>query len=414
MLSVPNDTQSSAADLERLLLLKQLQIDSLLEITKSINNNRNASELFRIYEFILQAQMGVGRLLVFHHGQNWDVVCRSKVSNETLYSIDVERDLMPYKETVFLNEQPNPTLQGFEVVMPVYHKNEALVFLLLGNIKAKDEKARLENIGFIQIITNIIVVAIENKRLFKQQLQQKDLERDLDVAQKVQNMLIPSSLPYNEQVQMAAFYMPHRNVGGDYYDYVSLNPDEFITCMADVSGKGIPAALLMSNVQAVVRTLARETNNLKEIVVKLNRTLLEITGGDRFITLFIAKYNLKTRQFTYINAGHNPPFIVRNNTLNVLDKGCTLVGVFDKLPKIQQTTLTLPPNTVIISYTDGLTDLENNKKDMFGVDRLQHLVEKYAYLDMSEFNQILLNNINEFRGSEPYSDDISVLNYRLV
>lgn len=414
MLSVPNETKPSAVDLERLLSLKQLQINSLLEITKSINNNRNAGELFRIYEFILQAQMGVGRLLVFHHGQSWDVVCRSKVSSETLYSIDVERDLMPYKETVFLNDQPNPKLQGFEVLMPVYHKNEALVFLLLGNIKNEDQNSQKENISFIQIITNIIVVAIENKRLFKQQLQQKDLERDLDVAQKVQNMLIPSSLPYNEQVQMAAFYMPHRNVGGDYYDYVSLNPDEFITCMADVSGKGIPAALLMSNVQAVVRTLARETNNLKEIVVKLNRTLLEITGGDRFITLFIAKYNLKTRQFTYINAGHNPPFIVSNNTLNVLDKGCTLVGVFDKIPQIQQTTLTLPPNTVIISYTDGLTDLENNKKDMFGVDRLQQFVEQYAHLDMNEFNQILLDNINEFRGTEPYSDDISVLNYRLV
>ena len=414
MPSVPDNTQPSAADLERLLLLKQLQINSLLEITKTINNNRNATELFRIYEFILQAQMGVERLLVFHHGQNWDVVCRSKVSNETLTAIDVDRDLVPYKETTFLDKQPNPILDGFDVLVPVYHKNEALVFLLLGNINAKDEKTRLENLNFIQIITNIIVVAIENKRLFKQQLQQKDLERDLDVAQKVQNMLIPSSLPYNKQVQMAAFYMPHRNVGGDYYDYVSLNPDEFITCMADVSGKGIPAALLMSNVQAVVRTLARETNNLKEIVVKLNRTLLEITGGDRFITLFIAKYNLKTRQFTYINAGHNAPFIVSNNTLDVLDKGCTLVGVFDKLPKIQQTTLTLPPNTVIVSYTDGLTDLENDKKDMFGVDKLQHLVEQYAHLDMNEFNQILLHNINEFRGSEPYSDDISVLNYRLV
>lgn len=414
MMPPQQETKLSIAELERLLSLKQLQIDSLLEITQSINNNRNANELFRIYEFILQAQMGVERLLVFHHNTQWDIVCRSKISKEIANTIVVERDLMPYQETTFLQNSNNTNLQGFDIVVPIYHKQEALVFLLLGNIKTESPKELHENIRFIQIITSIIVVAIENKRLFKQRLQQDALERDLDVAQKVQNMLIPSSLPYNQHVQMCAFYMPHRNVGGDYYDYVPLNPNEFITCMADVSGKGIPAALLMSNVQAVVRTLAHETNNLKEIVVKLNRTLLDITGGDRFITLFIAKYNLQTREFTYINAGHNPPFMIANNTTQLLDKGCTLIGVFDKLPKIQQTTITLPPNTVIISYTDGLTDLENNKNNMFGVDRLQNLVEQYAHLDMNEFNQILLNNINLFRGSEPYSDDISVLNYRLV
>ena len=140
MMPPQQETKLSIAELERLLSLKQLQIDSLLEITQSINNNRNANELFRIYEFILQAQMGVERLLVFHHNNQWDIVCRSKISKEIANTIVVERDLMPYQETTFLQNSNNTNLQGFDIVVPIYHKQEALVFLLLGNIKTESPK----------------------------------------------------------------------------------------------------------------------------------------------------------------------------------------------------------------------------------------------------------------------------------
>ena len=410
----------SPKDLERKLLLKQLQIDSLLEITTAINNNFPAEVLFRIYEFILRAQMRVSRLIVLHKNETWNYVCYYGVDNKTISQINVEEQLLIYKKTTYLKNLEDSFLSAFELLIPVYHKEEPLSFILIGDIeyqphlsKEAKETALKEKRKFIQTISNIIIVAIENKRLFKRQIEQEGFKKELEVASKVQNMLIPSVLPNNKKLEMHAFYMPHHSIGGDYYDYIPINKDEFVVCMADVSGKGIAAALLMANVQAVLRTLARQTTNLKELVLELNQRVMEITNGDKFITLFLAKYHLKTRNLTYINAGHNPPVMFANGEIKLLESGTTILGAIEHLPFVNEGSLILPKNTVVMTYTDGLTDLESESGEYFEMERLKIFVKQHAHLNMTDFNEQLLQKIKAFKGEQEYTDDVSVLSYRI-
>ncbi len=407
--------------LKRLLMLKQFQIESLLDITNSINDNYSAHSLFRIYEFILKAQMGVYRLVVFHKDTKWSCVSCYGINTKCIGKIDIEEHLLPFNEITQLNEfdfsDKDDTLKEvlapFDLLIPVYHKDEPLSFLLMGDIRVSTNDSLKEKVKFIQTISNIIIVAIENKRLFKQQIEQERFKKELEVASKVQTMLIPKSLPKNNRLEMHAVYKPHFNIGGDYYDYIPLNDDEFIVCMADVSGKGIGAALLMANVQAVLRAIARQAKSLKDLVLQLNDRIREITEGDKFITLFIAKHNLKTKTMTYINAGHNPPIMVINDNTSLLDKGCTILGILEKLPFIYETSLPISDNTLIITYTDGVTDLENSNGDFFEMDHLIPFVKEKAHLPVTVFNENLIGVIDTFKGEHVYTDDISILTYRI-
>lgn len=415
-----NSKHKSALDkLQRRLQMKDMRIDSVLEITNAINRNVSARELFRIYEFMMRTE-GVNKVMVFHKNYQWNCVCKYGVDKKT-DALRVEEHLLGFAKPTFMYEEGAMTteiLEEFDLIIPVYHKEEPLAFILLGEMRLKTDmnKSSIDNmIKFVQTITNIIVVAIENKRLFKKELEQESLKKELEVAEKVQSMLIPNKLPSTESIEMSAVYMPHHNISGDYYDVIQLDKEgnDLLICMADISGKGIAAALMMANFQAMLRALAMENNTLPQLVEKLNQRILEITNGDKFITFFIARHNLKERKIRYINAGHNPPILSNNGGHSLLDKGCTILGAFDELPSIEVTSLNVSPDTVIITYTDGLTDLENEGGEYFEMERLTSFVQANNTLPMDDFNTQLLEQITSFKGEQTYTDDITILSYRL-
>ena len=154
-------------------------------------------------------------------------------------------------------------------------------------------------------------------------------------------------------------------MGGDYYDFIWLNANEFAFCVADVSGKGVPAALLMSNFQANLRVLLFYIPSLTELVKELNSKVMASAKGEKFITFFIAKYNLKTQTLTYVNAAHNPPLLASGNTISELKIGCTGLGMFDEIGLIEEGILSISPDSTILCYTDGLVELENEKSQNF-------------------------------------------------
>ncbi len=396
------------------LKVKQLEINSLLEVTKAINDNLPSSALFRIYEFILRAQMRVESLAVFidNDEEDWALVSHYGIKEDTL-RINVKDQLSQYEEIVELGIDKPAHLAEFDLIIPVFHKNRGLAYALVGRPGLESYEALKDKIKFIQTITNIIMVAIENKRLFKKQLEQEGFKKELEVAAQVQSMLIPYKLPNDKLVEMAAIYLPHRNVGGDYYDYIRLSEDEFVFCIADISGKGIAAALLMANFQAHLQALIQQhASNLIEFVEHLNKNVKHITRGEKFITLFLGKFNAKTRLLEYVNAGHNPPVLYQNSQANYLDKGCTILGMFDELPFIHVGELKVDREAIIVNYTDGLTDLENEYGNTFSVELLEEFIQTNLDEDMEEFNRNLLEKIISFKGKKLFVDDISVLSCR--
>lgn len=406
----PNRT-SNLELLERELSLKQLQINRLLEVTQAINNNLAASALFKIYRSILGWEMKIDKMALFiRDEEEW--MCTTGIGFDESQSLEfIGYELLKYDRMTNLLDSTHPIISQFDIIIPVYHKKQAIAFALIGNLDSDDDM--YEKIRFITTITNIIAVAIENKRLFKKQLEQQSIKKEMQLAKQMQNLLIPTELPHNEHYELDGIYMPHSSVGGDYFDFIKFNDDEFAFCIADVSGKGVAAALLMANFQANLQSLIVQRLDAEEFLQRLNKSVLKITKGDKFLTFFYGEYNLKTQQLKYVNAGHNPPVLVTQNEAHLLDKGCTILGILNEIPFVELGKMTLNEQALIITYTDGLTDLKNEDDQYFDTDFLSDFALKYSSSKAAEFNNRLLNHIRKFKGKMTFPDDISVLTCKI-
>jgi len=236
----------------------------------------------------------------------------------------------------------------------------------------------------------------------------------MEIASDVQQLLFPENLPKEGQVILEASYLPHDLVGGDYYDYIPVSKNQFFICIADVSGKGVSAALLMSNFQASLRTLVRQSLNLAEIIPLINNRVLEITKGERFITCFLALFDLTEERIEYVNAGHNPPiYFDSKGNLNSLDQGTTILGAFNHLPFLKVGSFTLEKNSTLFCYTDGLTETVNELGQEFGTQRLANYVSTHPNVELGRLHQDIIISLDQFKGKNPYQDDITMLSCRI-
>ncbi|MBA3704525.1 MAG: PP2C family protein-serine/threonine phosphatase [Bacteroidetes bacterium] len=392
---------------------KDIKLNSLLEITKAINNNFSTEQLLEIFKDVLESQLNIGRLVLFSNDNGWKCILKYGVGEE-YNDINVERDLLPITEIGTINFSKRVLNKSFEIVIPVFHKSQPLAYVLIGDLEDKVEVSpAIKHLPFVQTLASIIVVAIENKKLAKDNIRQAAMKKELELASEMQSMLFPHTLPNDFKLDTAAFYLPHQQVGGDYYDFIWLNENECSFCVADVSGKGVAAALLMSNFQANLRILFNHTTSLTELIKELNTKVLASAKGEKFITLFIAKYNLVTHTLTYINAAHNPPLLATSNSISALKIGCTGLGMFEEIPKIKEGIVNIAPGTRIVCYTDGLVELENDKGEDFGVDSLKDIIQSNPDLSMGDLNSLIMKTIMNYKQSRPYIDDIALFSLKV-
>jgi len=243
-------------------------------------------------------------------------------------------------------------------------------------------------------------------------LETERFQREMELASEVQNMLIPVRLHRDSAVEIGAKYLPHQNIGGDYFDFIRINDHELIWCIADVSGKGISAALLMANFQASLRAWAMVEDDLTSIIERLNSIVIKNTRGEKFITLFLAKYNQQTRKMNYINAGHNPSILYAEGEAVALKLGTTMIGAFEELPFINQGEIDVEPGTLIINYTDGLMDYEVDQGKQWNEEQLVKFVINNGAHSPDRFNQMLMDHLNLVVKGKPI-DDITLLTLRI-
>lgn len=392
--------------LEKELSLKELQIKSLLTITQAINDNVPADGLFNMYRSFLSWEMGITKMLLFVKETNeWIIATAINVEEEFQESLIDE--CLNHKRLHTVKEDDHPYLRLFDIVIPVFHKDQPIAYALIGGIKDKEDI--YNKIQFITTITNIIAVAIENKRLFKRQIKQERLNKELELAKNFQQMLIPEKMPVSDQFEIHTYYKPHFNIGGDYVDYIKFSDDRFAVVIADISGKGIAAALLMSNFQAMLHSLIFQYRDLETFVFALNQAVYRITKSDKFITFFIAEINLKERELTYINAGHYPPILYNNNKVESLQTGSSVIGAFEKLPFIKEEKIKLSKDAFLFCFTDGLIDLKNNKGLYFEEESLNTFLMENKDLSSKSFNAKLIEELDEFKEEQEYVDDIALL-----
>ncbi|MGB1119637.1 MAG: PP2C family protein-serine/threonine phosphatase, partial [Chitinophagales bacterium] len=263
------DTNLSKEELLQMLAVKQNQINSLLEVTKAVNNNYSKHAIFRIFEFILRAQFDVNKILLFSRtAKDGEWVCGMEHNAEdAIQKINVERDLERFQFIQKITNFPFEGFENFDLLIPISHKKEPLAYLLLGCPLFEGEiETANDQVKLIETLANIIVVSLENKRLFKRQLEQSQLKKEMDLAAEVQQLLIPTKLDISPSIEAYGHYEPHGEIGGDYYDYLQYSDHEYALCICDVSGKGLSAGMLMSNFQANLRALISREYPLEQIV----------------------------------------------------------------------------------------------------------------------------------------------------
>lgn len=399
--------ENSVRRAEKKIELSNFKLNTLLEITTAINNNESEEKIFSIFEKALIQKLHIGKIAMFTNNKQWKISFQKGISVDLEKRISIEK-LMEYDQISVTNSEKDGSLAEFDVIIPIYHKGNALAFLLLADFEGDKIEVSpiIKHLKFIQTFANIVIVALENKHLYKEQIRQIETDKELELARNMQNFLFPGKLPNHESLKIQAFYLPHHQVGGDYYDVVEINENETAFCIADISGKGISAALLMSNFQANLRAILNTTSNLKKLIQLLNIKVIESANYEKYITLFIGIYNKRLRSLSYLNAGHQPAILKNGDSIQLLTSGCTVLGMFDQLPEINPANIQIKAKSNMICFTDGLTEIENNMGVDFGIEGV-----KEAFFKNSPMNGLghLKKKIEDLKGEGELFDDITLL-----
>ncbi len=304
--------------------------------------------------------------------------------------------------------------QKVSLVLPVIHQGATCGLLCLGQKQTRQPYAEAD-VEFLSALANLFIVSMQNSFLVAERIEKERLEEEMRLAREIQEKLQPAEMPKVEGLDLALIAMPSRHVAGDYVDVQPLDDNRVLTAIGDVTGKGLPASLLMSNVQACLHMVLPMDMTLEQATGHMNRVICANTGYDKFITYFHGIYYPDTREFKYVNAGHNPPLLIRaNGEAEELDVGGLLLGVMASMPYDLGTT-TLHPGDVLVMFTDGATEAMDPQEEEFGEDRLTDAIRKHQELPAQEILNALVRDIEAFVGGSPTQfDDLTMIVMKAV
>ncbi|MGD9488970.1 MAG: GAF domain-containing SpoIIE family protein phosphatase [Calditrichaceae bacterium] len=397
------------------------ELNTLFEIGNELNRLFDTDKILRQLSYSLMGQMLVNQFFVAQHvGGKLEIVYRKgSLFNDAAIRkcIDQCRNLPDFNTPMILTEDQNQYSKlydlGIRVITPMVNQDQVRGFIFLGE-KLDKSLFNKANIDFMSTLANIAIISLENARLFEETLEKKRMEEELNLAKKIQIQLLPKAMPEIMGYDIHGLNIPSKQVGGDYFDIIKISHDVFILTIADVSGKGMPASLLMSNLQAGLQTLAGEQYELDEITSKLNNLIYKNTSVDKYITFFIAKLNAKTHQLEYVNAGHNPPYLFRpDGSYQALDKGGIILGM---MPDVHYETgrENLKEALCLTMFTDGVTEAMNDDEEPFDEPALIHFFrENMAAFNSQDLNLKLYDVLTEFSGDPTKYDDVTILTLKI-
>jgi sigma-B regulation protein RsbU (phosphoserine phosphatase) len=267
-------------------------------------------------------------------------------------------------------------------------------------------------IGLLKAVAAQAAAAIEHARLLDETLQAEQLERQVKMAAEVQQRMVPQTPPVIPGLELATVYVPAYTLGGDFYDLIPLPYNNIGLVVADVSGKGVPASLIMASVRAALRAQVDNVYYLYEVIRRLNLMLYRDTKDTEFVTLFYGVYDAGARRLTYCNAGHPPGLLLRDGKVSTLDSANMVLGV-DPEQQYTQTLVDLRPGDTLLLYTDGLPDAMNFSKETFGRNRILEVFSRGGP-SAEVVSQNLLGELREFVGVAKPSDDVTMIVARIT
>lgn len=388
------------------------RLNSLFELSKEFGLVTEGTKVSKLLVYSVIGQFLVYKFAVITLNEDELKILESKIPDEDIERIFKTYDLRnlnsPLIKDDIQKKFPEFDKLKIELVIPMQIHGKTKGLILLG--KRINNKPYTQNdIDFISSVGGLAIISLENQRLFLEAIEKQKIEEELEIARDIQRNLLPGITPSFRRFDISAVNLSTRQVGGDYYDIIKLDENNFCISIADVVGKGIPAALLMANLQAFLKVICKQGMSINEATGLINDLVSENITDGKFITFFWAVLNNDKAVIEYVNAGHNPPLLIRKGEIIKLEKGGMILGVMKTMIPYESELVQLQKDDVIILFTDGITEAKNLKDEEFSDERLQELVPALAEKSAIEILAAIKKEVQDFAYGTVQSDDITLM-----
>jgi sigma-B regulation protein RsbU (phosphoserine phosphatase) len=406
-------------DVNRRLDKKIQELNTVFEIGKELVSTLDPEKIVNLLGFSLMGEVMVQRCLVLLEDNGKLLVRMSKgfkpaADFSAIDEPEVQSVLLGLKTQTLVQDIADEKLrdwlqaQQLIVVSPMHTQEKMRGLVCIGK-KITGADFAPEELDFVATLGNTALISLENARLFGEALEKQRLEEELAIARQIQQRLLPKEPPKLSDFEIAAVNLPTYSVGGDYFDYFAIDDHRYIISIADVSGKGIPAALLMSNMQATLHAMIFTEIPLNQIVARINTLLYQNTTYDKFITGFVGILDLRDRTFTSVNAGHNFPYLCHaNGEMETLQKGGLLLGMIPNVA-YEIETHHLQSGDWVFMFTDGINEAMNVKDEEFTDARLEEVLRTNLGSSAADMVRAMSDAVKLHTAGAPQSDDITMI-----
>jgi phosphoserine phosphatase RsbU/P len=403
---------SEITRVNRILDSRVHRLSSLFELSKEFGIISESSKVSKILIFSVIGQMLVSNYAVVTFEDDEFKILESRYPKNSILQALKKYDLRIIKESLdkeeIKREYPELNKLEIELAVPMQIQGETKGLILLGK-RINLQPYSSADVEFIYSIGSLAIISLENHRLFKEALEKQRMEEELEIARDIQRNLLPKAIPYYINFELSAANISSRQVGGDYYDIIPLDDKSFSLAIADVSGKGVPAALLMANLQAFLKIICKHGMDLREATALINDLITENTMDGKFITFFWGIVDTEAKTFQYVNAGHNPPLLIRKGEIIKLMKGGIILGVMKNIIPYEMEQLQLEKDDVLILFTDGITEAKDKDDNEFSDERLESLALKLAGENADRIASAIQLDVQNYAFGTMQSDDLTLV-----
>lgn len=396
-------------DPEVLLRLKRQEADALRDVIRSLNDpSVKVEHIFKIAQNTLLAQLGVRKMRFIYESREGRFITGLQFGMSR-FPQEAYAEFPRHTNVTRITPERFPILyaEKVEYIIPVNYYDKVGAWFLIAEF-ADSEPEKENDLIFVETLANVLSAALENRQLLEEMVLQESVRREMEVAERIQKQLLVQDFSNITGAEVFAENVAHYRIGGDFYDVIPRGDKGFFLCIADVSGKGISAALLMANLQANLRALILSQNSLTDIIVRLHQIISNITHGEKFVTLLLAHVRIQDREIDYINAGHHPPVLFTGGDIKLLDKGTIPLGIIE-LPSVQQGTVAYQPGDLLFMYTDGLVEQHNGRDEILGEQPLLLKLRSIHTASAPEVVSAIRTLHTQHAGGIEHEDDITMM-----
>jgi sigma-B regulation protein RsbU (phosphoserine phosphatase) len=398
--------------INRRLDRKVHDLNTLLELSKDFNLMVDRDEIARVFKFAMLGQMLIRTFFfALDVDDEKSIVSISGIKEEPskddldkIFELDDVTHISENSDCEFLNEN------NIRLVIGLKFQGEKIGVVGVG-LRGNKQEYGPEEVNFLQSLGNLALLTIQKSLLLDERLQKQRMEEELNLAKNIQIGLLPDPLPEIDRFDLAAINISSRQVGGDYFDFIETPEKNHLVAIADVTGKGVPASLLMANLQSMLHALAPIDVTMSEATGSINDIIYNNTPADKFITFFWGIISDNGTKFKYVNAGHDPPILFRkgSDVPVLLEEGGVILGAMPTMMPYESAEIDLKPGDLIVFFTDGVTEAMNPEQtEEYETERLKECIRKNRDKTAQEIQDAIITDINAFSNNIQY-DDITTI-----